>query len=134
MSGRLHHVNGPECLLCEEKLLGGSALIRTWGRKIRIAFPDAHFAWVWRGEADQNKAVKDGASELRWPLSKHNAMEDGKPASKAFDVFQLSERGSALWPWPYYSEIAEWLTLSDAPLDWGYSLWKKDGPHFQEKA
>lgn len=89
-----------------------------------------------RGELEQEIAFKSGASKLRWPKSKHNAMP-----SLAVDVAPLKE-GKVSWDWGLYNELApiiksEWKKMEDEGLTGGQALvwggdWEfKDGPHLQ---
>ena len=125
------HVDGPTCVACAVKLATGCHEIQEWGLKAKERFHDLHFAWVFRGEADQQACVKAKLSTLNWPNSRHNVMVNGLPSAEAFDAFFLDKGGKAIWPWRRYAELSAWLKEEGAPLDWGYDLWKKDGPHFQ---
>jgi peptidoglycan L-alanyl-D-glutamate endopeptidase CwlK len=90
-----------------------------------------------RGQIEQEIAFKSGASKLRWPRSKHNAMP-----SLAVDVAPLIE-GKVSWDWDHYNELAplikdEWGKMEDEGLTarqalvWGGSWVSfKDGPHWQ---
>lgn len=40
----------------------------------------------WRGEERQNDLYSQGLSQKRWPDSKHNRMNDGRPYSLAIDI------------------------------------------------
>ncbi len=90
-----------------------------------------------RGELEQEIAFKSGASKLRWPKSKHNAMP-----SLAVDVAPLLE-GKVSWDWELYRQLsplvkAEWAQMEKegltggAKLTWGGD-WDRlpDGPHWQ---
>lgn len=125
------HVNGTECLSCAARLATGCHEIQEWGLKVKAQFPDVHFAWVFRGKEDQEACVKAKLSTLNWPMSRHNVMIDGLPKAEAFDAFILNSKGVATWPWQRFKEIRDWLKEQQAPLDWGWDLWNKDGPHFQ---
>ncbi len=60
----------------------------------------------WRGEAEQNQAVADGASETPWPRSKHNVLDDkGNPRSDAVDVAPYPVQ----WKDPGYARKLEML-------------------------
>jgi peptidoglycan L-alanyl-D-glutamate endopeptidase CwlK len=89
-----------------------------------------------RGQIEQEIAWKSGASKLRWPKSKHNAMP-----SLAVDVAPFID-GKVSWDWDRYNELApiikaEWKKMEDEGLTggqalvWGGSWAFKDGPHFQ---
>lgn len=88
---------------------------------------------TWRGEEEQNKAFAEGKSKLKFPKSKHNAVdEEGKPASRAFDA--VPTKGNIL----LWSDSAKFAKMGEIAeelgLEWGGS-WKtfKDRPHFQLK-
>lgn len=91
-----------------------------------------------RGKAEQDAAVKAGASKLAWPKSAHN-----KSPSLAVDVAPLVG-GSVSWHWPDYHAVApaikaEWAAMqaeglipAGVRLTWGGD-WARfpDGPHWQ---
>ena len=92
----------------------------------------------WRNQADQDAAFDSGASQLRWPQSRHNSTP-----SMAVDVAPYVN-GGITWDWQYYYPLADhvnevWERLSvsgstsgDYRLTWGGD-WTtfKDGPHWQ---
>ena len=90
-----------------------------------------------RGQLEQEIAFKTGASKLRWPRSKHNAMP-----SLAVDVAPLIG-GGVSWDWDDYNRLSplildEWAQMVDEGLTGGQKLtwggsWAsfKDGPHWQ---
>jgi len=92
----------------------------------------------YRGEADQNAAFDSGASQLRYPRSKHNKT----PHSLAVDVAPYVG-GSVSWDWQYYYPLNEhieatWSRLEAAGslsglfrLTWGGRWAMGDGPHYQ---
>tara|TARA_R110000787_G_scaffold219674_2_gene328389 strand:- start:186 stop:608 length:423 start_codon:yes stop_codon:yes gene_type:complete len=91
-----------------------------------------------RDEAAQDAAYDSGASQLRWPQSRHNSTP-----SMAVDVAPYVD-GGVTWDWAYYYPLADhvkrtWNRLSlegattgDYHLTWGGD-WAtlKDGPHWQ---
>ena len=91
-----------------------------------------------RGQAEQDAAVKSGASKLAWPKSAHNV----KP-SRAVDIAPIFG-GAVSWQWPDYHAIAptvkaEWAAMqaeglipAGVKLVWGGD-WARfpDGPHWQ---
>lgn len=91
-----------------------------------------------RGQAEQDAAVRSGASKLGWPKSAHNT----KP-SRAVDIAPIFG-GSVSWQWPDYHAIApavkaEWAAMvaeglvpAGVRLTWGGD-WSRfpDGPHWQ---
>lgn len=80
----------------------------------------------YRGEADQNQAVKDGASETPWPRSKHNRMP-----SDAVDVAPYPVQ----WAEPGYARKLEALHAYTAGVahQMGIDLYDItwDRPHIQ---
>jgi len=90
-----------------------------------------------RGQAEQEKAYKAGASRLRWPNSKHN-----QTPSMAVDVAPIVG-GAVSWDWAAYHKIApiiraEWAAMQAegltgaTRLEWGGDFATlKDGPHWQ---
>jgi peptidoglycan L-alanyl-D-glutamate endopeptidase CwlK len=90
-----------------------------------------------RGKAEQDAAVKSGASKLAWPKSKHN-----KTPSEAVDVAPIV-KGSVSWDWAAYNATApiikaEWAKMEREGLTHGVTLswggdWAsfKDGPHWE---
>ena len=92
----------------------------------------------WRNQADQDAAFDSGASQLRWPQSRHNSTP-----SMAVDVAPYVN-GGITWDWQYYYPLADhvkqvWERLSasgstsgDYRLTWGGDFTTfKDGPHWQ---
>lgn len=93
-----------------------------------------------RTQAEQDAAVRAGASRLRWPRSKHNSMP-----SRAVDVAPYVN-GAVSWDWTHYRQIAplvkdEWGKMvveglvpvgAGTTLTWGGD-WQSfpDGPHWQ---
>lgn len=87
---------------------------------------------TYRGEEEQNQAFAEGKSKLKYPHSKHNAVdENGKPASKAFDCVPY-KNGQAQW-----NDAASYAKMGAlAPefgLEWGGNWKMRDKPHFQLK-
>jgi len=134
----MKHDNGGNCKRCAEMLEEAHEQIRYWYYRIEEAFPDVHVDRVWCGKEMQDQLVADKKSLLKWPNSKHNHMEDGKPCSLAMDLFRLIETAqgqSAEFRAGFYVQIANWIDDQNAPIEWGGS-WKhfKDLDHFQLKA
>ena len=90
-----------------------------------------------RGALEQEIAFKSGASKLRWPRSKHNALP-----SLAVDVAPFID-GKPSWDWDHYNALAplikdEWGKMVAEGLTGGQTLswggdWLsfRDGPHWQ---
>lgn len=100
-----------------------------------MEFPEAHLSWVWRDQVEQNLYFEQGKTKLKWPNSEHNRIKDGKPSSRAFDLFRLSSDGKAEFPTRFYFQVSEFLKRKEAPIIWGGS-WKTfgDGDHYQLKS
>ena len=89
-----------------------------------------------RGEARQNEMHDTGASQLRWPKSRHNTTP-----SLAVDVAPYIA-GAISWDWTHYHPLAAHIKATWArlvaegdvagELEWGGD-WRrfKDGPHWQ---
>lgn len=127
-----HHVVSGDCPLCEEKLNQAHPILIQWFTKIKIKFPEAHIAWTFRNQEDQERCFQEGLSKLRWPNSAHNHMKDGRPYSKAIDLFFLRSDNIAQFPYSFYKDIADFLKSCDSPLGWG-GLYKtiSDNDHYQ---
>lgn len=112
----------------------GHSLIYSIWKEIKASFPDCHVSCCWRSEVDQARCFKEGTSRLRFPLSAHNAMSDGKPYSRAIDLFRMVD-GKAVFDRQYYKKIAEYLKSIAKPIEWG-GAWTRfaDAPHFQLEA
>jgi len=129
------HSNDPVCTRCNKLLEEADTDLAYWVFVIRSQFLDAHISCTWRGEADQNLYFKEGKSQLKWPHSKHNTLnEKGEPCARAIDLFKL-EDGKAKFPIGFYLAINHFLEDNNAPIQWGGD-WKKfkDYPHFELKS
>lgn len=128
-----HHVEGvASCPLCELKLKDAHPLMVGFFRDyVKAKFPQAHISWTFRDEKNQNDCFASGKSKLRWPLSKHNALADGKPCARAIDLFMIV-KGQALWPESFFRQVADLCEEEELPIYWGGN-WKKfpDGDHFE---
>lgn len=91
----------------------------------------------YRGEEEQNAAFESGASQLRYPQSRHN-----RSPSLAVDMAPYV--GGITWDWDYYNPLAAhikkvWARLSengqlsgDYRLQWGGDWTSfQDGPHWE---
>ncbi len=104
-----------------------------------MEFPDAHIAWTFRNEADQNAEFHAGRSKKPWPESAHNYTNEwGEAFSQAMDLFQLAENGAASWELAWYQRVAMFAEKIQAPLVWGGNFKRKasdkqgwDSNHFE---
>lgn len=129
----MHHKSGESCPLCELKLSQAHPEIANWFRfRVKVKWPNAHVAWAFRGEEDQNKAFSEGKSKLKWPESKHNRTDaQGRPCSYALDLFQIDD-GKAIFSQEWYLDVWEKVQRDASPIRWG-GTWKSfpDFPHFE---
>jgi len=127
------HSNGPDgCLSCNSKLQFCHIDIQHMFAFIRVNFPDAHIAWGFRDERNQTADFMAGRSKLDWPNSKHNFTLDGRPCSKAIDLFRLDEYGKAEWNVGWYESIWNILKTTGLSITWGGTFKHfKDSDHFE---
>jgi hypothetical protein len=123
-----HHTQATDCPLCVEKCKDLHPTMAAWFWRLKHEYPDCHVSCSYRGKAEQEDAFKRGTSKLHWPNSMHNT----KPA-RAMDLFQIRDDFVPSWADKYFAELATWLKLNCAPIDWGHDLWGWDRPHFQLK-
>ena len=102
----MHHIAGPDCLSCNNKLELVHAELVAWFKDVKLDFPNAHVAWGFRGKEDQEKAFQEGRTRLHYPNSKHNLIP-----SQAVDIFQIDEQGLAVFDPIFYTKVAEQLPL-----------------------
>ena len=128
----LHHTHDEICVLCQHKKLQAHPILASIYDRVKAKFPDTHIAWTFRDKYYQDLAYRDGRSRVRWPDSKHNAMENGLPRARAIDLFRLRPDLVAAWEISFYRDIWEFIKSSGVPIMWG-GEWKKftDSPHFQ---
>jgi hypothetical protein len=123
--------------------------MRWWFINVVLAlFPNCHIAWSYRGEEDQAVAVRNGASHVQWPGSKHNKLIPKDPAlpadladetdpntvqcSEALDLFIIDKDGVAWWPKATYLALAMNAKTSGHLIKWGGTFQRDyDGPHFE---
>lgn len=129
----LHHAAGLDCELCDYKLESAHPILQDWFKtKVKIKFPDAHISWSFRDEQEQEQYFLDKKTELHWPDSPHNFMVDGKPCSKALDLFQIDDTGEGLWNPIFFFRLGEIIKAESDPVFWG-GLFKTfgDANHYQ---
>lgn len=136
---RVKHTPGETCPKCDQLLEQGHPDLRYWFYEVKghvdelghQPFIDVHTSCVFRDEIQQNQAVGDGKSRLKWPFSKHNNLKKGQPYALAMDLFQIID-GVGKWSPGFFARIADYLHERSAPITWGGS-WRHfaDGPHFE---
>lgn len=128
----MKHVDGESCPSCEEKLNNVDYYLQSWFRSLKTRTPDIHISWGWRGEADQNTMLKAGLSHDAFPNSPHNAMDNGKPCSRAIDLFQQID-GKAVFDAELMKQINSFNEYSGLHLVWGgnFKTQKHDDDHFE---
>ena len=101
---------------------------------------DVLLTCTYRSNDEQNALYAQGrttpgriVTNAKGGQSKHNAMKDGKPASKAFDVVPMVN-GKPQWS----ADAPEWQALGkigvSLGLEWGGNWTRfKEYPHFQLK-
>lgn len=130
----MRHESGPECPNCNEKLKQAHPDIAAWYRKVKFKYVNVHISWSFRNMADQNRAYSEGKSQLRWPKSKHNHMEQALPCALALDLFLIDEDGLARFPPLFYARLNADNQRDHEPITWGGSWDKfKDFDHFELK-
>lgn len=129
----LKHEDGPVCSLCNAKLVQAHSVLRDFFNALKKSEGSVHISWAWRNEEMQNKFFEEGKSRVKWPNSKHNSTTaDGRPCSRAIDLFQIDADGLARFSGPFYEKIANFAHLEKFPIVWGGSWAQfKDRPHFQ---
>lgn len=129
----LHHQSGSVCGLCVGKLDQAAPELRRWFKEMKAIFPTLHVSCAYRGKEEQNKAFASGKSKLKFPESRHNAVDrDGRPAARALDVFSLTEEGIASFAAPFYEAIWKECKKRQDCVVWGGN-WKSlgDANHFE---
>lgn len=123
----LHHIEGPLCPLCEEKLDKVHPYMANWYRIKKKKYPNLHVSWGFRGRSEQERAFNDGKTKLHYPDSAHN-----KIPSLAIDLFQIDEDGVARWSQVFFMKLNAENEADQFPIKWGGN-WKSlgDADHFQ---
>lgn len=130
-----HHTDEEKCPKCWELLETAHYYLVMWFWKLKARHPSAHIACAWRSQAEQNRAVADGKSQLPWPKSAHNHMNaDGQPESLALDLFQIDDDGVARWSPTFMAKVNAENEEDREPLLWGGTFKTLgDSCHFQYK-
>jgi hypothetical protein len=115
-----HHTSDPICALCEYKLTQADPKLATWFRAVKLKYLNLHISWSYRNKEEQEQVFTEGKSLEHFPNGKHNQMMDGKPCSKALDVFPIDERGRADWDnKTIYAQIAAYNAENHPEIHWG---------------
>lgn len=127
MSAIPHHTSDPSCLLCEQKLLQATKELEIWFRKVKSKYPSIHISWSYRDQASQEQAFAEGKTHAHFPHSPHNQMP-----SLAIDIFQINDKGQAIFDPIFCAKIAEEARQDEDPILWG-GIFKSlgDNDHFQ---
>ena len=130
------HVNltaeNPICQSCAAFLQDCCFEIHDFMLWVNKYYPNVHICQGWRSEADQHAYFLAKKSELDWPNSKHNAMEDSIPRSMAVDLFVLADNGTAQFDGAFYKSLYEAAILAGQNIVWGGN-WSgfPDEDHFE---
>jgi hypothetical protein len=126
------HINGKTCLSCEDKLRLADYRIQDWFYDIKAHFPLLHISWTYRNEKDQNDCFANGSSNLKYPKSAHNFIDDqAMPCSRAIDVFeQVGDKG--VWSKNTFQKMWDYTKEKGYDMIWGGNFKSiGDSDHFQ---
>lgn len=113
------HTDDAVCPGCQKKLLEADQELVDWFNiDVKPRHPNAHVSWAWRGPIDQELFFQRGQTNLHWPDSKHNTVENGKRCAKALDLFEQIN-GNAYYRPKFYNAINEYLKGSTRKIRWG---------------
>jgi hypothetical protein len=113
------HSGSLPCSGCERKLEECDPRIVECFRVIQKGFPNAHISWGFRDQKTQDEFFKDGRSRQRWPESPHNETKDGKPFSRAIDLFEYVPHAPARFLDSWYTRIYEFCMEQQLKMKWG---------------
>lgn len=121
------------CGHCEQDLKKAHPVLVQWFYWVKALHLDAHICWAFRDREDQDMAFEKGLSKLKWPESKHNALDtDGNPCSRALDVFQIKSDGKAYFDVDWCAVVNEETKKQNFPIKWGGDFKTlKDFDHFE---
>jgi hypothetical protein len=129
------HTNEPICPSCEKRLEGAHPNIAKWFRETKKRHRILHIAWAYRDAVTQNRMFWEKKTRKQYPNSEHNRTEDGKPCSRALDLFVITEEGEEKWPPMLYAKINAENVANREPVEWsGEWVTFKETCHFQLKA
>lgn len=124
----LHHVNGSNCPLCEEKLSLAHAELRSWFIDVvKPWYLNAHISWSFREKTDQEVLFLNGKTKLHFPESAHN-----KSPALALDLFQIDPDGEGFWNPEFFAALHAINVVKHPNIFWG-GLWRSlgDKDHFE---
>lgn len=131
MAGIIHTAE-IECPLCRYKLAAAHPALVSWFLGLKSRHPEVHVQWSWRGEAAQDRAVREGRSQIGWPNSLHNAYMSTLPQSLALDLVFRDDLGVLIYPYKRFADIDEDNRGRRLPILWGGQFKKLgDFTHFQ---
>lgn len=129
-----HHAAGPQCPLCDEKLVQAHPAIAAWFRNVKTRFINAHISWAYRNAHDQNEFFRLKKTLVQYPNSKHNRTLNGLPCSAALDLFLLDEDGNDRYPPMFYAKVNSDNEREKLPIRWGGTFKSiGDATHFELK-
>jgi hypothetical protein len=126
------HTNSELCHSCLDKLETAHPLMRDWFiNHVKSQFHNAHVSWAFRDKAAQTQALLEKKTKAAWPKSPHNFTLEGKPCSRALDLFQLDGKRAKFDP-KFYFELNEYNEDNQIPIIWGGNFKTlADANHFE---
>lgn len=122
------------CPKCQELLLITSPVLADWFKEEQKKDPSLHIMQAYRGEKEQERVFKSGASYVGWGKSAHNYQP-----SFAIDLFFLENGKSKQIPTKYKKMVSrlpaslENGSAIEGLVDWGHfqvKNWKKIAPGY----
>lgn len=132
---RIRHTDEPVCELCEEKLKGAHPYMADWFRRKKAKYINLHCSWAYRSRTEQEMAFTSGASDVHYPMSKHNFTKQSMPCALAIDIFQIGEDGEGVWSVPFCTLLNKENAEAKEQIRWGGTFklrnGKRDYCHFE---
>lgn len=123
---------GDQCEGCNQRLKQVDIRLVDFFSWAKEKHPDLHIAQAWRGEDAQNQYYAEGKTRAKWPHSPHNHMSNGAPCSRAIDVFQMDEKGEAIFDDDFCRHLYGQAMNQGFPIQWGGNFKSIfDGDHFE---
>lgn len=115
------------CPSCAEKLAQAHPDLRVWFLDLKSRNPSVHVSWSYRDQDSQEQAFAEGRTQLHFPKSAHN-----QNPSLALDIFQLNDKGCAVFDPIFCAKVASEIRTSNLPMIWGGNFKSiGDNDHFQ---